>query len=238
MIPLKRALSSPVGRKFVMSLSGIALVLFVIVHLLGNLTLFFPGEDGENFNDYAAFFADLGPVLYIIELGLLVVIVVHMAWGISTWLKNRNARPENYGTGQQSKGGPSNLSLLSKNMIFTGGTLGIFLIVHLWHFRVRKEMGSVKEEYGTYETAGGREVADLYAMVEGSFSSPGWVIFYVASMFFLGFHLRHGFWSALQSLGAMKPEWSKGIYAIGLVVAVILAVGFMGIPIWMFIEAN
>ncbi len=236
MIPLKRALSSPVGRKFVMSISGIALVLFVIVHLLGNLTLFVP-DDGEMFNEYAAGFAALGPVLYIIELGLLLVIVVHMAWGISTWLKNRNARPENYGTATESKGGPSNLSLLSKNMIFTGGMIGIFLVVHLWHFRVRKESDAVREEYGTYVSADGQEYADLYAMVQGSFSEPGWVAFYVVMMAFFGFHLRHGFWSAFQSLGAMKPEWSKGIYALGLLVAVVLALGFMGIPIYLFLMA-
>ncbi len=227
MIPLKRALSSPVGRKFVMSISGIALVLFVIVHLLGNLTLYIP-DGGDAFNRYAAGFEALGPALYVIEMGLLAVIVVHIIWGIGTTLKNKKARPDRYAGGAKSKGGPSHLSLLSKNMIVSGSALLIFLVVHIWHFRVRKVTDAEKTELN------GEEVTDLYALVETAFHHPGWVAFYTISMLFLGFHLRHGFWSAFQSLGAMKPEWSKGIYALGLVVAVLLTVGFLGIPIYMY----
>ncbi len=227
MIPLKRALSSPTGRKFVMSISGIALVLFVIVHLLGNLTLYVP-DGGETFNRYAAGFEAMGPFLYVIELGLLAVIVIHMTWGIATALKNRKARPEKYAESVDSKGGPSNLSLASKNMIVTGVALGIFLVVHIWHFRIRKVYVAETTEID------GNEHADLYALVHAAFSDPLWVAFYVGAMLFFGFHLRHGFWSALQSLGAMKPEWSKGIYALGFFVALVLTVGFMGIPLYIY----
>lgn len=215
---LKKALSSPVGRKLVMSISGIALVLFVIVHLLGNLTLYIP-DGGRTFNDYAAGFEAMGPFLYVIELGLLAVIVLHIVWGIGTTIRNRNARPDNYSEKVKSKGGPSRLSLASKNMIVSGVVLGFFMIVHIWHFRIQKEF---IDDY------------NLYAMVHESFSNPFWVLFYVGSMVFLGFHLRHGLWSALQSLGAMKPEWSKAIYGIGFFVAVVLAVGFLGIPLYIY----
>ena len=78
-------------------------------------------------------------------------------------------------------------------------------------------------------------MTDLYALVDAAFASPGWVAFYVGSMLFLGFHLRHGFWSAFQSLGAMKPEWSKAIYGLGLALAVVLTIGFLGIPIYMYL---
>lgn len=222
---LKEALNSPVGRKFVMSISGIALVLFVIVHLLGNLTLYIP-DGGETFNQYAAGFEAMGPMLYVIELGLLAVIVLHISYGIITAIKNRKARPEPYDESVESKGGPSNLSLASKNMIVSGVALGFFLIVHVWHFRIRKMfVGEKAEETGH---------TDLYAMVHDAFSDPFWVAFYVGAMVFLGFHLRHGFWSAMQSLGAMKPEWSKAIYALGFFVAVVLAVGFLGIPLYIY----
>ena len=230
MIPLKRALSSPVGRKFMMSISGIALVLFVIVHLLGNLTLYVP-DGGETFNRYAAGFDAIGPVLYLIEFGLLAVIVIHIGYGITTAIKNRKARPEGYASSTKSKGGRSNLSLASVNMIVSGVVLGVFLIVHIWHFRVRKVYLADTTEIN------GNEHADLYAMVHTAFSDPFWVAFYVGSMAFLAFHLRHGFWSTLQSLGAMKPEWSKAIYGIGLIVALVLAVGFMGIPLYIFFVA-
>ncbi len=227
MIPLKKALTSPVGRKFVMSISGIALVLFVIVHLLGNLTLYVP-DGGETFNRYAAGFEAMGPFLYVIELGLLAVILIHIGWGITTAIKNRKARPEDYDESTETKGGPSRLSLASKNMIVSGVVLGFFLIVHIWHFRVRKDF------VGETTEVDGQEATNLYAMVHEAFADPFWVVFYVGCMVFLAFHLRHGFWSALQSLGAMKPEWSKAIYAIGFFVAVVLAVGFMGIPLYIY----
>ena len=227
MMPLKKALTSPVGRKLVMSISGIALVLFVIVHLLGNLTIYIP-DGGDTFNTYAAGFEAMGPFLYVIELGLLAVILIHIGWGVTTAIKNWRARPDNYAEKADSKGGPSNLSLASKNMIVSGTVLGVFLVVHIWHFRVQKMFTGEKTDVT------GQETTDLYAMVHSAFQEPFWVVFYVGCMVFLAFHLRHGFWSALQSLGAMKPEWSKAIYGIGFFVAVLLAVGFMGIPLYIF----
>lgn len=211
-----------------MSISGISLVLFVIVHLLGNLTLYVP-DGGEAFNIYASKFEALGPFLYVIELGLLAVIVLHAFWGLSMYLRNRKARPVGYNKGIKSKGGPSNLSAASRNMAITGSFLLFFIIVHVWHFRIRKE------SVGEKTMVEGKESTDLYALVEAAFQNPYWVVFYTVSMVFLAFHLRHGFWSALQSLGAMKPRWSKPIYALGLVIAIVLAVGFLGIPIYLFV---
>lgn len=235
MIPFKKALSSPVGRKLMMSISGIALVLFVIVHLLGNLTLFLPeGAPADHaFNQYARGFEAMGPVLYVIELGLLAVIVVHIGWGITTWWKNRKARSDDYAAGQESKGGPSNLSLASKNMIVTGGVLLVFLVVHIWNFRIGKVLHGDK-----YTHEDGEQYYDLYGLVLDLFEDPLWVAFYVITIAFLAFHVRHGFWSALQSLGAMKPEWSKPIYALGLLVAVVLTLGFIGIPLYMYLNIH
>ncbi len=228
MIPLSRALESSIGRKFVMSISGIALVLFVIVHLLGNLTLLVP-DGGVAFNKYAAAFEDLGPFLYVIEMGLLAVILIHIFWGVTVTLKNRAARKKAYKEGIKTKGGPSNMTLLSANMIFSGIFLGIFIVVHLWHFRVRKvtEAGKIYVE--------GQEMTNLYGLVVEAFQHPGWVAFYMAAGLVLGFHLRHGFWSAFQSVGAMKPEWSGAINAIGMFIAVLLAIGFLGIPLYLFL---
>ncbi|RDV36976.1 hypothetical protein DV096_15810 [Bradymonadaceae bacterium TMQ3] len=228
MIPLKKALNSSIGRKFVMSISGIALVLFVIVHLLGNLTLYVP-DGGEAFNIYASKFELLGPFLYVIEMGLLGVIALHIIWGVTTTVRNKRARGNNYDAGVVTKGGPSNLNPASRNMIITGSILGIFLVVHVWHFRIQKMFMDATM------IIDGKEHTDLYSLVAGSFQNPLWVAFYVVAMLFLGFHLRHGFWSAFQSLGAMKPQWSKGIYAVGLAIAVVLAVGFLGIPVYLYI---
>lgn len=228
MIPFKRAINSTIGRKFIMSVSGIALVLFVIVHLAGNLSLLWP-DGGEAFNKYAHNFEALGSALYVIELGLLSLILVHVVFGIMVSIENRKSRSEKYDAGIDSKGGQSNLSLFSRNMTWTGVIIGTFILVHVFHFRVAKEFVAEKTMIN------GEEYTDLYAMVAEAFTNPLWVIFYVAGSLFLGFHLRHGFWSSLQSLGAMKPQWSKAIYGVGLLVAVLLAVGFIVLPVWLFI---
>ena len=228
MIPLKRAIRSSIGRKFVMSISGIALVLFVIVHLLGNLTLLIP-DGGVAFNTYAYNFESLGPALYVIELGLLAVIVMHIAFGVSVSLNNRRARVRGYAQNIQTKGGPSNLSVASRNMFVTGSLLGAFIVAHILHFRVAKEFQDEKI------MVDGTEMTDLYSMVLEAFTNPVIVGIYVVAALMLGFHLRHGFWSAFQSLGTMKPEWSKGIYGLGYVVAFLLALGFVGIPVYLFL---
>lgn len=227
MIPLKRALTSTVGRKFVMSISGIALVLFVIVHLLGNLTLLIP-DGGEAFNKYAHNFESLGVALYVIELGLLSVILLHVAFGIIITLQNRRSRSKNYDEHIQTKGGPSNLSPFSKNMFWSGFFIGLFIIGHVIHFRIAKIFTAEKTMIN------GEEVTDLYAMVLEAFADPVIVAVYVTASLILGFHLRHGFWSAMQSLGAMKPQWTKGIYAIGFFVAFVLALGFIALPVFLF----
>lgn len=218
MIPVKKALNSSVGQKYVMSISGISIVLFVIVHLLGNLTLY-SGTDGVAFNQYADALHSLGPLLTVAELGLLAVFLLHIVWAFRISLQNRKARGVSYDQGIRTKGGPSNLSPASRNMFATGVVLLVFLIVHVGNFR-----------FGKYFT----ERASASEVVVETFKNPFMVVFYVVCIAFLGFHLRHGFWSALQSLGAMKPEWSKAIYTIGLLIGALLALGFLGIPLYVF----
>jgi succinate dehydrogenase / fumarate reductase, cytochrome b subunit len=227
MIPFKKALDSSVGRKFLMSLSGIAMVGFVIVHLLGNMTLYIRDE-GAAFYKYAAGLHSFGPLLTVAEIGLLAVFVIHIVWAFRISLKNRKARAVAYDQGIKTKGGPSNLSPLSNNMFITGIVLLVFLVAHVGNFRFGKyRMDQV--------TVGDEVIYDTYALAIQTFTHPFWMLFYVVSIAFLGFHLRHGFWSALQSLGAMKPEWSKPIYTVGLLVAAVLALGFLGIPIFVFL---
>lgn len=228
MIPLKRALTSTIGRKIVMSLSGISLVLFVIVHLAGNLTLLV-GPDA--FNTYANNFTALGAALYVIELGLLAVIVFHIAFGIIVSLRNRQSRGTGYQQGIKTKGGPSNLNASSRYMFWSGLALGAFIIGHVIHFRGQKFFYDVTTTIGESDVL----VLDMYQMVATAFTNPIIVILYVAGAVLLGVHLRHGFWSAFQSLGAMKPEWSKGIYGLGFLIALLLAVGFVGIPVFLFV---
>jgi succinate dehydrogenase / fumarate reductase cytochrome b subunit len=110
-------------------------------------------------------------------------------------------------------------------MIYTGAVLFIFLIIHLKTFK-----------FGPNYTTDvdGVEMRDLHGLVWEVFQSPGYVTWYVAAMVLLGSHLWHGFWSAFQSLGVSHPRYTPIIYGIGIMVAAVLAVGFLGIPIWIY----
>jgi succinate dehydrogenase / fumarate reductase, cytochrome b subunit len=113
-------------------------------------------------------------------------------------------------------------------MIYTGIVLLIFIPAHIWMFKF-----NAGNEF-TYVEANGKEMKNLYAVVVDAFQNPAIVFGYTAVMLFLGFHLRHGFWSALQSLGTMCPKGSPLIYTAGLIFAVLLAGGFLVLPLYFY----
>lgn len=217
-----------IGRKYLTGVTGLLLVGFVIAHLLGNLVVF-AGDDGEAFNAYGHFLHGLGPAFYAIEVALLGVILLHAYLGVQIWLGKRRARPVDYKK-YQSVGGASKQTLSSRSMIVTGVVLLVFLVIHVWSFR-----------FGAfYETSlsTGEAVRDLYRLVVEKFQSPLYAFGYVIVMILLGFHLRHGIWSALQSLGAMRPSLAPAIYSAALVLAVLLAFGFLVLPLYIFFAVD
>lgn len=217
-------LKSTVGRKALMALSGIALMLFLIVHLAGNLTLF---VSPELFNSYAHHLESLTLVVYGAEAGLLAIVVYHVVTAIQIQLGKNDARGSKYAV-VATKGGPSKQTLASRSMIVTGIVLLVFIPLHVWMFKFNWGDGHALTELH------GAKIKDLYATVAAHFKSPGWTFGYVAVMLLLGMHLRHGFWSSLQSLGAMSPKCSPLIYAGGLIFAALMAGGFLILPIYIF----
>jgi succinate dehydrogenase / fumarate reductase cytochrome b subunit len=226
MITIRRALDSTVGRKYIMGASGLALVAFVIVHLLENLLLYFSG--GSPYNAYVERLHSLGPVLLVMEWGLAALILVHAFYAVRVTLSNKAARPEKYAM-SKSKGEPSHSNISSRNMWITGTLIFAFLLLHIWQFRFGPGM-----EAGYVFDLNGEKVRDLYRLVAETFHNPLYAGIYIVAMVFLGFHFRHGFWSAFQSLGVMSPRMSKGIYLLGATIAVLLAIGFIMIPIWFY----
>ena len=226
MVPLKRLFSSTLGRKYLMGASGMALVLFLVIHLLGNLTLY--AKNGDAINTYAAKLESLGIGLMVLEVGLALTILLHIVTAIQVTFSAKAARPIGYDA-PKTKGGPSKSTIGSRNMIITGLVLGVFLVIHICQFRFGPEI-----EDGYTATVNGVMVHDLYRVVVEAFVQIKWVAFYVACMGFLGFHLRHGYWSAFQSLGLINPRWSKPIYFLGLLIALLLAFGFLFIPIYIY----
>lgn len=226
MVPLKRLFSSTLGRKYLMGASGLSLVLFLVVHLLGNLTLY--AKNGDAINTYAARLESLGVGLVVLEVGLVFMILLHIVTALQVTFTSKGARPVGYDA-VKSKGGPSKSTAGSRNMIVTGIVLLVFLVIHIKQFRFGPEI-----EDGYTTNVNGLMVHDLYRVVVEAFTQLRWVAFYVGCMTFLGFHLRHGYWSAFQSLGLINPRWSKPLHLMGLLLAVILAFGFLFIPIYIY----
>lgn len=221
-----RFLGSSVGKKYLTGLTGLALVLFVIVHLLGNFTLL---VGAESFNTYAHFYAKLGSFLYVIEAGLAVFILAHAWIGLQIYLGKRRARPEPYAR-YKTVGGASKQTLSSRSMLVTGVVLFVFLVVHIATFRFGLAMAPVPDTLVDGEAA-----RDLYRVVVDTFSNVWWVIGYETVMILLIFHLRHGIWSGLQSLAAVRPKASPMVYAAGAVIALALGIGFLILPIWIYV---
>ncbi|HMO51829.1 MAG TPA: succinate dehydrogenase cytochrome b subunit [Kiritimatiellia bacterium] len=219
-----KPLKSTIGKKVIMAVSGILLMLFLIAHLAGNLTLF---VSADTFNAYAHKLESLGPLLYVAEAGLLAVFLFHIIAAFQTYAEKRRARPDAYAV-SASKKGPSKMTVASKSMIYTGIILLLFIPAHIWMFKFNAGTPHPTTELD------GQEVKDIYTTVVNAFANPAVAFGYAGVMFLLGLHLRHGFWSALQSLGAMCPKWSPLIYAAGLLFALALAGGFFILPLYFY----
>jgi succinate dehydrogenase / fumarate reductase cytochrome b subunit len=209
--------SSSVGTKIVIGITGLALVLYLIIHIAGNLMVF---AGPAAFNKYA-YTLEGNPLLPIIELGLLAVFVIHIYKTVRMFLGNQQARPVGY-VQKKRAGWPSRKSLASSTMIVSGLWLLVFLIIHVKAFH---------DGWGTeYEwPAGGR---DLYRQEMETFANPLMVAFYVLSMVVVGSHLWHGVSSAFQSLGVDAPAWTRFIVPAGKTAAVLIAGGFIVIALW------
>ncbi len=209
-----------------MGFTGLALVGFIITHLLGNLLLFKP--DPAVFNKYAATLAGFGALLYVAEIALAAFFLFHAFTGIRLALNSRAARPVQYGM-HKTKEGESKWGASSNHMAVTGSALMLFLILHIIHFK----FGSgVAEGYVTQ--IDGSEARDLHRLVLEQFKNPLITGSYVVAMIFLGLHLRHGVWSALQSLGLTRENNSKALYCVGGLLGVLFAAGFIAIPVYLY----
>jgi len=219
---LLKAARSQIGRKLITGITGIGLLLFVIGHLSGNLSLF---GAPDAFNEYSHFLENLGILLYTVEAVLLVFFIFHAYIGLNIWWRRRKARPENYEK-YQSKEGPSKQSLSSKSMAFTGVVLLIFLVIHINHFKFGDTTTVVLES--------GEQARDLKGLVIDTFQKPLWAFGYTFVMLLLGTHLGHGIWSALTSLTMKNKKYSHVVHALSIILAVVLAVGFLFIPLYIY----
>lgn len=228
MINLKDIKFSSVIKKVMTGVTGLGLVLFLVVHLIGNLTLF---AGPEVFNAYAQFLHHFmhGMFIRVAEIGLFGFFAIHIGSAVSVHLSKRRARPSRYAV-EADAGGKSRKSLHSLNMIVSGGIILLFVLVHLNHFKFADH-----EAIGTMRLANGIEVQNVYKLVVGSFQANfGYVLFYMLAMGVLCSHLMHGIWSAFQSLGLTRPSTIPYLHMAGVAIAFALALGFFLLPVLIF----
>ena len=213
---MNKILFSAVSKKFVMALAGMFLLLFLPVHLGINLMLL--SSDPEPFNTAAHFMATF-PLIKVVEVLLFLVILIHVTYGIIIQIHNWLSRPVRFSVWNKSE-----TTFFSKFMIWTGGSILIFLVIHFFNFYFIK-LGIVEGD-----------AENFYSIVHQLFAIPGYVILYWVCFLLLGFHLYHALQSAFQTLGWSNVFWKPIVRVISLIYSIVLPLGFAIIPlfIWLF----
>jgi len=210
-----------------MSLTGLFLIVFLLVHLLGNLQLL-ANDGGESFNLYAKFMTS-NPLIKTISYGLYAFILLHAALGLFIWSKNRAARGSDAYAVKVTRAVNTNGNI-AKNMGWLGTIILVFILLHMYQFWLQMKMGTVP-----MANYAGQEVKDLYALVITAFSDPVYVVIYVISMFVIALHLWHGFQSSFQTLGINHEKYTPAIQFLGKVYSILIPLGFAIIPIYIFL---
>lgn len=256
---ITHTVTSSIGKKLLMSLTGIFLCTFLIVHLSGNLQVF-KDDGGYAFNVYAVFMTTF-PLIKIISYGLYALILFHAFWGLYLTYQNRKARPTQYAFVNKSS------TWASRNMAVLGTVLLVYLAVHMGDFWYQYKFGHLPytkyteqlvtgnitsekmpagyiqetKKIETFnETAQTRTVIikDLYEEVEEGFTNPLLVVFYLISMGAVSFHLIHGFESAFQTLGINHKKYTPFIRFIGFwVFGIAIPVGFATMPLYFYLKS-
>jgi succinate dehydrogenase / fumarate reductase cytochrome b subunit len=212
----KVAKTSSVFKKAVMAVSGIIMVLFLIAHMVGNLHVF---QGAKSFNDYSEFLRTVGEpalpfrtLLTIIEIVLTVSVVAHMWAAISLWRQAKRARPQSYVTKKSVA-----QTYASRTMRWGGVIIGLFIVYHILDLT-----------FGAANPAGTDSTP--YQRLVASFQNPFATTVYVITLLLLGMHLRHGVWSATQTLGQSNRRRERTVNAFATAFAVLLIAGYLVVP--------
>ena len=219
-------ITSSIGRKIIMSLTGLFLISFLLIHLIGNLQLL-EADGGESFNIYA-YFMTHNPVIKTVSYLLYASILVHAFQGWALWRKNRKARGGQRYAVKVTRAVGTN-SFAASSMGWLGTIIFIFIVIHMYQFWLQMKLGHTG--MAVYD---GKEVKDLYTLVAAAYTNLGYVIFYVVSMVVIAYHLLHGFQSAFQTLGLNHRKYTPLIKTVGRLYAVLVPLGFAIIPLYMY----
>ncbi len=210
-----------------MALTGLFLVIFLIVHLVGNLQIL-NNDDGRAFNEYANFMGT-NPLIQIVSKINLILISIHILWAIILTILNKQARgPVNY-----KKWSYSASSWGSRNMFILGTIIVVFIVIHLRHFWVETHFGNMNTiQYD------GKIIPNLYSLVVHWFSKAWYVLFYICTMIFVSIHTWHGISSSFQTLGMSHVKYNLGIKIIGKTMAILIPGTFALLPLLVYIRTK
>jgi succinate dehydrogenase / fumarate reductase cytochrome b subunit len=212
----KEYFTSSIGKKLVMSLTGLFLITFLIIHATLN-GLIFLNDYGETFNTYAHFFSH-NYFIRVIELGLFAGLILHSIQGLLLWKQNNSKRPIKY----QVNPGNATSKWYSRSMGILGSLLLIFLTIHLSHFWI----GTKASIYIHPD-----QPHNLYEEMQNAFSKEWVVIVYLAGVTALCWHLLHGFRSSFQTLGINSPKYNALIRNTGYVFSILICLIFSMMPL-------
>ncbi len=206
---------SSLGKKYIMALTGLMLAGFLLVHTIGNATIFW---GREAFNAYAHHLHSLGPFVPIFEAGLYSIFLLHVITGVILFLQNRNARERGYEV-EASAGGRT---IGSRTMPYTGAAIFLFIIIHLINFHFVEKT----------------EVLTISDVVTKVLNNPLFTLIYGAGMVLLALHISHGFWSLFQTLGISHPKYDRPIRVVTWAVAAIMVAVFLLITFLLLVSRN
>jgi len=206
--------TSSIGRKVVMSITGLFLISFLIVHLAVNLLTL---VSKDLFNE-ASHFMGTNPFIQTMQYVLALGFILHISQGLILTMKNRQARPQKYAMNKPE----TNSGISSRSMLLTGVLVLLFIFIHLRDYLWEMKFGNL----GGYETD--------YDLVVGLFDDPIYTAVYVLSFILLAFHLNHGFQSAFQSIGVNHPKYTPFLKTLSTVFCVVVGVGFSAISVYFF----
>jgi len=206
-----------ISKKVVMAVTGLLLILFVIGHMLGNLTIFI-GQD--LLNSYAHKLAGLGPLLWLIRIILLGIVGLHILTAVQVTIENRKARPVPY---QRVK--PAATTYAARTMAVSGFIVLFYIVYHILHFTLRLTHPDISHGVDAHG------YRDVFSMVVLSFRDPLLSVFYIFSMGLLCLHISHGFKSLFQSLGLNNEKLNPKFARLSGILAVIIFLGYSSIPL-------
>ncbi|RLB12206.1 MAG: succinate dehydrogenase [Deltaproteobacteria bacterium] len=206
-----RIIASSIGKKLIMAITGLFFCIFLFVHIIDNMMIY---KGKAAFDAYVKALHSFPLFIAMVEIGLILFAFLHIGFGLVLFYQNWRARPINYSVKKWAGG----RTLSSSLMPYTGLYILIFVVIHLINFRLAVHSGK-----------------SIYEMLSSAFSNPVYVLYYALSMIVVALHVRHGFWSAFQSLGLNHPKYMPFIEKMGIVFAIILAISMGCVPVYFYL---